>query len=156
MYTSFEYPRFLNTAMDECFRLKTSNYGFSRNWNETIQSIKPNFHRQRTDFMTQSPAKTRTNVISMDGIEAKISSLKNYVKLGSQGDNSERSNIDYKNSGNSSSEKDGIWSSFSNKAQEPDPWLPSLVSWAMEICFRIWNFWEYFNGILVIDGCSLS
>ena len=74
----------------------------------------------------------------MAGFEAKISSLKDFVRLGSQGDKSVKTD-DYQNSSNSSSENNGFWSSFSSKAQEPDPWLPGLVSWVMEICV-IFNF----------------
>ncbi|CAB3990095.1 transport SFT2-like [Paramuricea clavata] len=57
-------------------------------------------------------------------LESKISSLKNYVKLSTQDDREAA----HKNeeSSNSNAEANGWWGTISNKAQEPDPWLPGL------------------------------
>lgn len=60
-------------------------------------------------------------------LEAKISSLKNYVKLGTQDDRETKQKNDYQASSQSTAEANGWWGSMSNTAQEPDPWLPGLV-----------------------------
>ncbi|XP_046850612.1 protein transport protein SFT2-like [Xenia sp. Carnegie-2017] len=60
-------------------------------------------------------------------LEAKISSLRSYVKLSAQKDqNGIKQNEKPDNSG-TDAESNGWWSSISNKAQEPDPWLPGLT-----------------------------
>ena len=61
-------------------------------------------------------------------LESKISSLKNYAKLSTQDDRDVAHKHDYQESSTSSTEGNGWWGSISNKAQEPDPWLPGLVS----------------------------
>ena len=61
-------------------------------------------------------------------LEAKISSLRSYVKSSAQKDeNGIKQNEKPDNSG-TDAESNGWWSSISNKAQEPDPWLPGLVN----------------------------
>ena len=60
-------------------------------------------------------------------LESKISSLKNYVKLSTQDDSPAARANEYKENSNGNSEqKNGWWGSISDKAQEPDPWLPGL------------------------------
>ncbi len=58
-------------------------------------------------------------------LESKISSLKNYVKLSTHDDTTRKNEYEETSSGNT--EGNGWWGSISNKAQEPDPWLPGLV-----------------------------
>ena len=60
--------------------------------------------------------------------ESKISSLKNYVKLSTQDDSQAARANEYNETSNGNTEqKNGWWGSISDKAQEPDPWLPGLV-----------------------------
>ena len=61
-------------------------------------------------------------------LESKISSLKNYVKLNSQDDRETTHKNEHQETLNSNTQSNGWWGSISNKAQEPDPWLPGLVT----------------------------
>ena len=90
-------------------------------------SLQNNFETKKYFSLKTLPNLSCLLAIATMDLESKISSLKNYAKLSTQDDRETAHKHDYQETSNGSTESSGWWGSMSNKAQEPDPWLPGLV-----------------------------